>query len=152
MSISYPRIKTSRPGSHAHFDAELYQLTLCDGEQKRRVPLGFSGSRLLERLLQQPGQVVSRDELLSHAWAERVVGQGSLNQQIYTLRQLLGDEKERWIIQTLPRRGYLLNPQALDLAAWPERRAHAAGQNRLARWWWGLRTPLRPCGQVQCLR
>lgn len=140
MSTFYPRIKTGRPGGHARFDAQLYQLTLCDGEQTRQVPLGFSGSRLLERLLQQPGQVVSRDELLSHAWAERVVGQGSLNQQIYTLRQLLGDEKQRRIIQTLPRRGYLLNPQALDLTARPEPAVVQAEQNRLTRWWSGLRT------------
>jgi cholera toxin transcriptional activator len=140
MNTFYPQIKTGRPGGHAHFDAQLYQLTLCDGEHKRRVPLGFSGSRLLERLLQQPGQMVSRDELLRHAWAERVVGQGSLNQQIYTLRQLLGDEQERRIIQTLPRRGYLFNPQALEPAARAEPAAADAGAKRLARWWVGLRT------------
>lgn len=106
-------IKTGRPGCYAHFYPSLYQLTLETNGVEEKVDLGFSGSRLLERLAQVPGDVVGREELMRHAWSDRVVGQGSLNQQIYTLRQVLGDERERTIIQTLPRRGYLLNPQHL---------------------------------------
>lgn len=98
-------------GCVAHFHPELYQLVLQRDGFEEKVELGFSGSRLLERLMREPGEVVPRDELLAHAWSDRVVGQGSLNQQIYTLRQILGDEKRREIIQTLPRRGYMLNPQ-----------------------------------------
>lgn len=106
-------IKTGRSDCYAHFYPSLYQLTLVKSGIEEKIDLGYSGSRLLERLLQEPGEVVSRDELMNHAWADRVVGQGSLNQQIYTLRQVLGDEKSREIIQTLPRRGYLLNPNHL---------------------------------------
>lgn len=106
-------IKTGRNDCYAHFYPALYQLTLVKSGIEEKIDLGYSGSRLLERLLQEPGEVVSREELMSHAWADRVVGQGSLNQQIYTLRQVLGDEKSREIIQTLPRRGYLLNPNYL---------------------------------------
>jgi len=106
-------IRTGRSDCYAHFYPALYQLTLVKSGIEEKIDLGYSGSRLLERLLQEPGEVVSREELMSHAWADRVVGQGSLNQQIYTLRQVLGDEKSREIIQTLPRRGYLLNPNHL---------------------------------------
>lgn len=106
-------IKTGRNDCHAHFYPALYQLTLVKEGIEEKIDLGYSGSRLLERLLRAPGEVVSREELMSHAWADRIVGQGSLNQQIYTLRQVLGDEKSREIIQTLPRRGYLLNPSYL---------------------------------------
>jgi len=106
-------IKTGRSDCYAHFYPVLYQLTLVKSGIEEKIDLGYSGSRLLERLLQEPGEVVSRDELMNHAWADRIVGQGSLNQQIYTLRQILGDEKSREIIQTLPRRGYLLNPNHL---------------------------------------
>lgn len=106
-------IKTGRADCYAHFYPSLYQLTLETNGVEEKIDLGFSGSRLLERLAQIPGDVVAREELMSHAWSDRVVGQGSLNQQIYTLRQVLGDERERTIIQTLPRRGYLLNPQHL---------------------------------------
>src|SRR5690606_37272300 len=87
------------------------ELSHTDGNPKK-VDLGFSGSRVLERLLLAPGEVVSREELMNYAWEKRVVGQGSLSQQIYTLRQLLYDGRNQ-IIQTLPRRGYLFNPQCL---------------------------------------
>lgn len=107
------RIQTGSTGCEALFQPGRYLLTLLDAEHSKRVELGYSGSRLLERLLHTPGEVVPREELLKYAWTERVVGQGSLNQQIYTLRQLLGDEQKRDIIQTLPRRGYLINPSAL---------------------------------------
>lgn len=107
------RLQIGSAGGEALFQPARYLLTLINGDQHRRVELGYSGSRLLERLLQAPGEVIAREDLLQYAWAERVVGQGSLNQQIYTLRQLLGDEQKRDIIQTLPRRGYLLNSSAL---------------------------------------
>ena len=107
-----PLLKSGRDGCLARFDRSLYQLSLSSGDDVEKVDLGFSGSRVLERLLQVPGEVVSREELLSYAWQDRVVGQGSLNQQIYTLRQVLGDADSQ-IIQTLPRRGYLFNPNYL---------------------------------------
>ena len=106
-------IKTGRTDCLARFYPALYQLTLVRAGSEEKVDLGFSGSRLLERLLRAPGEVVAREELMNHAWSDRVVGQGSLNQQVYTLRQVLADEKTREIIQTLPRRGYLFNPNYL---------------------------------------
>lgn len=109
----YLAIRTGRANCAARFYPALYQLMLVRDGIEEKVDLGFSGSRLLERLVRNPGEVVTREELMSHAWSDRVVGQGSLNQQIYTLRQVLGDEKNREIIQTLPRRGYLLNPNYL---------------------------------------
>lgn len=100
---------TGRAECRARFEQGAFQLVLCRDGEEERVDLGFSGSRVLERLLCSPGQVVSRDELLQYAWQDRVVSQGSLNQQIYTLRQILFDSANQ-IIQTLPRRGYLFNP------------------------------------------
>lgn len=102
-------IKTGTEGCYAYFYPAIYQLTLIQDDVEKKIELGFSRSRLLERLLQSPGEVVTREELMSHAWPGRVVGQGSLNQQIYTLRQALNDEKTSDIIQTLPRRGYQFN-------------------------------------------
>ncbi|WP_271411278.1 winged helix-turn-helix domain-containing protein [Pseudomonas sp. Q1-7] len=113
QSIAYLEIGTGHTDCRARFYPALYRLDLIRADGEEKIDLGFSGSRLLERLLQTPGQVVPRDALLSHAWSDRIVGPGSLNQQIYTLRQVLGDEKRREIIQTLPRRGYLFNPKFL---------------------------------------
>lgn len=93
----------------ARFEHGTYQLLLSSEQGEERVELSFSGSRVLERLLREPGQVVSREALLQYAWEDRVVSQGSLNHQIYTLRQIFCDTSSR-IIQTLPRRGYLFNP------------------------------------------
>ena len=112
-------IRTGNSGCYAHFDPALYQLTLIRNGVEEKVDLGFSGSRLLERLVRNPGEVVDRDELMDHAWSGRVVGQGSLNQQIYTLRQILSDESARDIIQTLPRRGYLINPKYIEISVDP---------------------------------
>ena len=112
-------IRTGNVDCIARFYPALYQLTLVKAGVEEKVDLGFSGSRLLERLVRNPGEVVDRDDLMSHAWSGRVVGQGSLNQQIYTLRQILADESEREIIQTLPRRGYLLNPKYVDISLEP---------------------------------
>ncbi len=107
-------IRTGRAdGCQAHFFPEHYQLLLSRDGVEEKIDLGFSGSRLLERLLRAPGEVVGRDELLAYAWSDRIVGQGSLNQQIYALRQVLGDEKKREIIQTLPRRGYMFSAKFL---------------------------------------
>ena len=108
-----PLLKTGQDGCMARFDRALYQLVLTHKENEDTIDLGFSGSRVLERLLHAPGEVVSREELMTYAWEGRVVGQGSLNQQIYTLRQALFDSGNQ-IIQTLPRRGYLFNPQYLN--------------------------------------
>lgn len=134
------RLKTGNDGCEALFQPARYLLTVYDGELCKRVELGYSGSRLLERLLHTPGEIVPREELLKYAWTERVVGQGSLNQQIYTLRQLLGDEQNRNIIQTLPRRGYLINPGALIITAPPELEAINPAATQNATW----RLPRKP--------
>ena len=116
-------IKTGTPDCVAHFYPALFQLvTFTNHTEQAKVELGYAGTRLLEKLLEVPGKVVPREILIDHAWAGRVVGQGSLNQQVYTLRQILNDEKDRDIIQTLPRRGYLINPKYVtdvDMALQP---------------------------------
>src|SRR4051812_14433277 len=95
-------IQSGQPGCRALFYPSIYKLLLVIEGKKQTIDLGYAGSRLLEHLIECAGDAVGREDLISYAWPERVVGQGSLNQQIYTLRQILGDEKSRKIIQTLP--------------------------------------------------
>lgn len=116
-TIACITIKTGQPGCHAYFYPSIYKLLVVDESRKQKFDLGYAGSRLLERLLEFAGDAVGREDLIAYAWPERVVGQGSLNQQIYTLRQILGDEKSRKIIQTLPRRGYLFHPDFVSRTA-----------------------------------
>lgn len=110
MNTPSPNLKTGHPDQPAFFCPVLYKLTLFKGDATQTVDLGFSGGRLLERLIEEAGEVIDRQTLIAHAWHGRVVGPGSLNQQVHTLRKMLGDEKERQIIQTVARRGYRFNP------------------------------------------
>jgi DNA-binding winged helix-turn-helix (wHTH) protein len=106
-------LRTGIKGTVAYFTPSIFQIRLVNLEESSIHDIGFSGTRLLEKLLLNKGDALSREELTQYAWPDRVVGQGSLNQQIYTLRQLLNDDKDRSIIQTLPRRGYLLDASAI---------------------------------------
>jgi DNA-binding winged helix-turn-helix (wHTH) protein/TolB-like protein/Tfp pilus assembly protein PilF len=65
--------------------------------------------RLLVRLAETPGQVVSSRELLDTVWAGVVVGPASVYQAISQLRKLLGDtDPIPTFIATIPRKGYRL--------------------------------------------
>jgi DNA-binding winged helix-turn-helix (wHTH) protein/tetratricopeptide (TPR) repeat protein len=58
-------------------------------------------------LAENPGRIVSKDELLSALWPGRLVEEGNISQTIFTLRKALGDgrDAERYIV-TAPGRGY----------------------------------------------
>jgi TolB-like protein/DNA-binding winged helix-turn-helix (wHTH) protein/TolA-binding protein len=60
------------------------------------------------------GQVVERDELLTQVWGQDAVSDEPLTSTIGELRRLLGERQgqERRYIETIPKRGYRLLPQA----------------------------------------
>jgi transcriptional activator of cad operon len=65
--------------------------------------------RLLLRLAETPGEVVSIDTLLNEVWAGVVVTPDSVYQAVAALRRLLGDDaKQPAYIVTVPRLGYRL--------------------------------------------
>ncbi|HEY8462282.1 MAG TPA: winged helix-turn-helix domain-containing protein, partial [Blastocatellia bacterium] len=58
-------------------------------------------------LVKEGGRVVSKSELMDAVWADAIVEESNLSQNIYTLRRALGvDEQGRQFIETIPRRGY----------------------------------------------
>lgn len=58
-------------------------------------------------LVQNPGRVVSKDELLKNVWPDTFVDENNLNQSISVLRKALDDRHpEPSYIKTLPGRGY----------------------------------------------
>ncbi len=64
---------------------------------------------LLRYLAERPGEVVSREALLSALWPGVVVGDDSLTQAVIKLRKALGDVAESpAYIQTIPKGGYRL--------------------------------------------
>lgn len=53
------------------------------------------------------GRLVEKEELINAIWPDSFVEEGNLSQQIYSLRRILGDDRNgNSFIQTVPRRGY----------------------------------------------
>jgi DNA-binding winged helix-turn-helix (wHTH) protein len=69
-------------------------------------------------LVENPGRVVSKDELLSALWPGRVVEEGNISQTIFTLRKALNDggDTEGFIV-TAPGRGYRFTAE-VGLESW----------------------------------
>ena len=62
---------------------------------------------LLVCLLDRPGGVVSTQELLEHAWPDRVVNENGVQQRIRMIRRSLGDSaRSPTYIETVSKRGY----------------------------------------------
>ena len=63
--------------------------------------------QVLLHLCRQPGQVVSKDDLLSTVWPDTHVQEVALSRAISELRRHLGDNaRDPTYIETLPKRGY----------------------------------------------
>ncbi len=63
--------------------------------------------KILLMLVANAGQLVGKDELLQEVWPDTFVEESNLTQNIFTLRRVLGDERNgpRYI-ETVTRRGY----------------------------------------------
>jgi Tol biopolymer transport system component/DNA-binding winged helix-turn-helix (wHTH) protein len=86
--------------------------------------------RVLVKLLERPGEIISREQLRSTLWQEDtfVDFENGLNTAIKRLRESLGDSADKpAFIETIPRRGYRfiasLHPPAQDEAKLPEPRS-----------------------------
>ena len=88
-----------------------YEVDLPAGELKKcGVKLKLSGQpfQVLAILLEQPGTVVTREELQKRLWPDTFVDvDHNLNTSINKIREALGDSSESpRFVETLPRRGY----------------------------------------------
>jgi len=89
-----------------------YEIALHSGELRRagvRIRVQQQPLRLLEILLEHPGEVVTREELRSRIWPNENFGDfdQAVNVAIAKLRGALGDSADNpRYIETLPRRGY----------------------------------------------
>jgi len=75
----------------------------------RKIKLQIQPFQVLAMLLEQPGEVVTREEMQKRLWpADTFVDfDHSLNTAIKKLRQALGDDKNKpRFVETLPKRGY----------------------------------------------
>jgi adenylate cyclase len=93
---------------------------LIDGKP---AELGARAFDVLLALVENRGRVVTKDELLASAWPGLVVEENNLQQQISTLRKLLGQHA----ISTIPGRGYQFALAETSPAADVAAPAHDAG-------------------------
>src|ERR1700743_2803181 len=88
-----------------------FEIDLRSGElRKAGVKLKFGGQpfQVLTILLEQPGEVVTREELQKRLWPDTFVDvDHNLNTAINKIREVLGDSAESpRFVETLPPRGY----------------------------------------------
>jgi TolB-like protein/DNA-binding winged helix-turn-helix (wHTH) protein/Tfp pilus assembly protein PilF len=112
-----------------------YEVSLQSGEVRKaglRIRVQHQPMKLLEILLEHPGEVVTREELRSRVWPNESFGDfdQALNIAIGKLRSALGDSAENpRFIETLPKRGYrfIADVLVLDAAARPKRLESGSG-------------------------
>lgn len=80
------------------------RLLLRDEKPVALTPKAFD---TLAALLERPGEVLAKEELLARIWPNAYVEEGILTQNIYTLRKIFQEAGAgRAYIETVPRRGY----------------------------------------------
>jgi DNA-binding winged helix-turn-helix (wHTH) protein/TolB-like protein/Tfp pilus assembly protein PilF len=91
------------------------------------VRLEPKAMELLVVLASRPGEVVSREELLSAVWPGVVVGDEALSQAVTKLRKALGDDvRAPTYIETISKRGYRLIAAVKPLGGGPAAEVAAA--------------------------
>lgn len=119
-------------------EPDLNQLS-AEGRSARIEPKAMA---VLCHLAERPGQVVSREALLSAAWPGVVVGDDALTQVVVKLRKALGDSPDEPVfIQTIPKGGYRLVAVVDQEAGSPERQARpesGAARTRGRKWIAGI--------------
>ena len=76
---------------------------IADGESVRLSPKAFD---LLTALVQDPGRLMTKHELLARVWPEVFVEDGILTVHVSALRKALGDEARRSYIEMVSGSGY----------------------------------------------
>lgn len=95
-------------------------LLLRDGEVVSLTPKAFD---LLKIMVERPGELLTKDELLQAVWPGTFVEENNLADNISKLRKALGDgDNGQRFIETVPKRGYRF--------AAPVEVVHASPQNR----------------------
>jgi DNA-binding winged helix-turn-helix (wHTH) protein/tetratricopeptide (TPR) repeat protein len=117
-----------------------------DGTELHLRPKAFA---LLKLMLDHPGRLFGREELLEGLWPGVIVTDDSLTQCVGDLRQALGDRAAE-ILRTVPRRGYRLAADVMCELAEPAAAAAPAAPPPVARE--AARQARRDALQLQALR
>ncbi|WP_259215470.1 winged helix-turn-helix domain-containing tetratricopeptide repeat protein [Bradyrhizobium centrosematis] len=95
-------------------DADLRELT-CGGAA---VPLQPQVFDLLLYLIAQRARVVSKDDLISQIWSDRIISDSALNSRINAARKAISDDgATQRLIKTIPRKGFRFVGEVREEAA-----------------------------------
>ena len=81
----------------------------------RPIRLGGRAFDLLMALIETPGAVLGKDELLSRIWPGRIVEENRLQNEIWALRKAFGADRD--LIQTVSGQGYQFAGEIRELGA-----------------------------------
>jgi predicted ATPase/DNA-binding winged helix-turn-helix (wHTH) protein len=92
----------------------VYETGDCEVDLARRefrargiiVPLGSRAFEIVETLIQSPGELVTKDELINRVWSGAIVEENTLQVHISAIRKALGPN--RGLLKTESGRGYRL--------------------------------------------
>ena len=112
--MNEPQLKIYEFGEF-RVDTAIRLLTGGDG---RQVPLKPKVFDTLCYLVRNAGKVIGKDELMREIWADSVVEENNLNQNISTLRRVFGEKPgEQRFIVTVPGHGYRFVPDVRVITA-----------------------------------
>src|ERR1700726_4309330 len=125
----------TRPNSVVRFGT--YEVSFQSGEVRKaglRIKMQQQPLKLLEILLERPGEVVTREELRTRVWPNDSFGDfdQALNIAVGKLRSALGDSADNpRFIDTLPKRGYrfIAGVSVVDVEGYPRKQPEVVAAN-----------------------
>jgi TolB-like protein/DNA-binding winged helix-turn-helix (wHTH) protein/Tfp pilus assembly protein PilF len=89
----------------------------CLWRDEVRVPIAPKTYDVLRYLVENPGRLVTQEELLEELWADTYINPEGIRRYILELRKILGDRLDKpEFIETVPKRGYRFIARVIDAA------------------------------------
>ena len=105
------------------------------------VPLTPKAVDVLLALVERPGRLITKEELVQRVWPDTFVEESNLAYNVFTLRKALGDTADNpEYVETIPKRGYRFKAPMRRLngdreSVWRRRRRHSVRVRVLPRFW-----------------
>jgi predicted ATPase/DNA-binding winged helix-turn-helix (wHTH) protein len=118
LKVARPTTSVEHVVSFGPFRLLPAQRLLLEGDTP--VRLGSRALEILIALVERPGELVSKGELLSRVWPDTFVEEGNLKVHVAALRRTLGGSQSSRYLATVPGRGYrFVAPIELAVAGRP---------------------------------
>ena len=115
LTLIFPQFNFVMRKTHEHkiYEFEDFRLDadfLLLYEDGQEITLAPKVVETLLALIENGGEVISKDDLMERVWSDSIVEEGNLSQNLYRLRKVLGNTKDgKPFIETLRRRGFRFN-------------------------------------------